>query len=505
VKRPFRQRSCRLAMDDGFTLIETLVAAAVLVIGLIALYGFLDTTVKASFATRQREQATNVARQVLEDARSIPFAQISPGSIVSQLQAMPGLESKASGGWLVERGGTKYTIALKECPIDDGKGPSAEHPEDWGVHVNSAGENPFCKDAGEKEWKAGEFGPDSQPEDLKRITVDVTWTARGRAPDVHEVETVSAAEGRPGLNATGLRLESPNPEPGSPRTAPVIESPGVTSLTFSVSSPTGTAAMRWSLEGVPQSNPPTLKEGTTWTFSWAIPDPGVSDGTYNLAAQAIDAHGVLGPPVSIPVTLIRNVPIAVRSLKAGFNEVQIGGVYKRVVELEWVANEERNIVGYRVYRPTEGGEEAACATLSAATSCLDERPPPPNAKNLTYTVYALYRNAKSEVAQGSPATIRLATVAGNPPPKPNAPAELKAEKTESGAVRLTWSAPPAGGEPVVFYRIYRGSTEYASRYGLTAGTEREFSDTDATEPHKYWVTAVDSNMTESSPIGPVEK
>jgi fibronectin type 3 domain-containing protein len=72
-------------------------------------------------------------------------------------------------------------------------------------------------------------------------------------------------------------------------------------------------------------------------------------------------------------------------------------------------------------------------------------------------------------------------------------------------VTLRWT-PPAGGEPAAFYRIYRGSTEYASRYGLTArSTELEFTDTNATEPHKYWVTTVDSNMTESSPIGPVEK
>ena len=36
------------------------------------------------------------ARQILEDARTIPFAQMSPGSIKPELQAMPGL-ADASG------------------------------------------------------------------------------------------------------------------------------------------------------------------------------------------------------------------------------------------------------------------------------------------------------------------------------------------------------------------------------------------------------------------------
>ncbi|HEX9481103.1 MAG TPA: prepilin-type N-terminal cleavage/methylation domain-containing protein, partial [Solirubrobacteraceae bacterium] len=162
----------RLGGDDGFTLVEVLVAAVVLVGGLTTLLGLLNSSVKASSATHQREQATNLARQILEDARGIPYAQISPSSIVLQLQALPGLANQGSGSsWQVVRGKTTYAISLKECPIDDGKG------EEWGVHVNVAGENPYCKDAGEKEWVTGERGPDPQPEDLKRITVDVTWTA----------------------------------------------------------------------------------------------------------------------------------------------------------------------------------------------------------------------------------------------------------------------------------------------------------------------------------------
>jgi hypothetical protein len=65
---------------------------------------------------------------------------------------------------------------------------------------------------------------------------------------------------------------------------------------------------------------------------------------------------------------------------------------------------------------------------------------------------------------------------------------------------LKWEAPKSGTAPS-FYRIYRGSTDYTSRYGETTSTE--YKDTDATSTHAYWVTAVSSNLTESTFLGPV--
>jgi prepilin-type N-terminal cleavage/methylation domain-containing protein len=484
-----RRRRVSLRRDDGFTLIETLVAAVVLATGLLGLLGLLDTSVKASAATHQREGATNLARQILEDARGIPFAQLSPASTVSQLQALPGLKNQGSGAtWQLVRGKTIYTVTLKECSIDDGKGG------EWGVHVNSFGENPFCGDAGEKEWVSGEAGPDPQPEDLKRLTVDVKWTARGRSPDVKAVETLSSSGAAPGLSASNLKLEAPAPDAGT-KTEPIITNPATTSLTFSVSSPTGTGAMRWSLEGVAQATAPTLKEGTTWTFSWGIPNPGVSDGTYTVAVQAIDKLGVLGPPVSIPVTLIRNKPAALLGLKGGYNTINVSGAPTKVIELQWQAATERNVIGYRVYRP--GGSlacPASASTLSTAINCIDFSSSP--YKAATYTAVALYRNVKNEVVEGPSATLAISEGA------PTGPGEVKKLKLtrNEGIVELSWEAPTTGA-PVSFYRIYRGSTDYTSRYDTAPGTS--YTDNEAAEAHSYWVTAVSANLTESTAIGPV--
>jgi type II secretory pathway pseudopilin PulG len=497
-RKPQRRHAhAPLRRDDGFTLVETLVAAVVLATGLLGLLGLLDTSVKASAATHQREGATNLARQILEDARGIPFAQLSPGSTESQLQALPGLKNEGAGAtWQLVRSKTVYTITLKECSIDDGKGG------EWGVHTNAFGENPFCKDAGEKEWKEGEKpGPDPQPEDLKRITVDVKWTARGRTPDVREVETLSAAGAAPGLTASKLELEAPTPNFGTKK-EPIISNAATTSLTFSVSSPSGTAAMRWSLEGVAQTTAPTLKSGTTWTFSWPI--TGVSDGTYTVGVQAIDKLGVLGPPVSIPVTLIRNKPAAVSGLKGGYNTIGVSGTPTKVVELQWQAATERNVVGYRVYRPggVLGSETglvcpSSTSTLSTAISCIDFKASPYNAA--TYTVVALYRNVENKIVEGTPATL---SIPAGEPTAPGEPAPLEIKRNTEGIVELSWKAPTSGA-PVSFYRIYRGSTDYTSRYDTAPGTT--YTDNEAAEAHSYWVTAVSANLTESKAVGPVTK
>jgi prepilin-type N-terminal cleavage/methylation domain-containing protein len=488
---PYRgPRPTPRACEDGFTLIEVLIAAVVMVIGMAALFGLLDTAGKATASTRAREGATNLAREILEDARTVPFAQISPTTITGQLQAMNGLSNASSGpSWQVVRRGVTYTVTVSECSIDDPK-------DGYGVHDTT-----FCKDAGEKEGTE-----DSTPIDLKRITVDVKWSALGRSPNVHQVETLTAAGEAIGPSASNLELTSP--KVSAPTAPVVITEPASKELGFSVSSPSGTAAVVWSLEGSRQSPAPTFEKGTTWTFSWPI--TGLSDGTYQVAAQAVSTTGVIGPPISISVTLIRGTPTAPKTVRGGFNTVSVSGAATKVTELTWQANAERNVIGYRVYNPSK---ELVCpatlATLSPATSCIDFKPPQTKAPNLTYEVVALYRKAEGEllskeVSQGPPGTV---TMEGGepPPPGPNVPeGPLTLVHNADGSVTLNWSAPKAGGPPVAFYRIYRETTNYDARYDVTpSGATTTYTDTKATGVHSYWVTAVRASLTESPLLGPV--
>src|SRR5690348_778334 len=66
--------------DAGFTIIEVLIAAVVLAVGVMSLFALLDDSVKAVSATRARETATNLARGILEDGHTISYAQLSPAA-----------------------------------------------------------------------------------------------------------------------------------------------------------------------------------------------------------------------------------------------------------------------------------------------------------------------------------------------------------------------------------------------------------------------------------------
>jgi len=490
-----RHRQRALLLEGGFTLIETIIAAFVLAVGIAGLFGMLSISVKATGSSRSREGATNLAQEILEDARTIPYAQLSPTDIVGELQAMNGLaNTSGTSTWQISRRGYTYTITVSECSIDDPKDKFGRH------------DSTFCADSNTE----GTESEDSQPADMKRITVDVKWPSRGRSPDVHEVETLTAAGQTVGLVASGLKLLSPSVGVGSP-TAPVISSSAVTELEFVVTAPAGAAAVEWTLEGAHQSPSPEKKAGSTteWVFKWAIPSSSVSDGTYQVGAQAVDATGVYGPPVSISVTLARNVPAAPKGIEGGFNTITEGGKSEQVVEFQWVANSEKNVIGYRVYYVPGGSEKhkLICETSTKILTCVDTEPPRPTSPNLTYEFVALYHKAEgsppalsSAISEGTPASF---TIEGGPPPAPATPPTLSAKKEADGSVHLTWTA-PSGSPAVAFYRVYRGTSEYAGRYTEVspAGTTT-FADTNASTTHNYWVTAVSKTMTESEPVGPV--
>jgi prepilin-type N-terminal cleavage/methylation domain-containing protein len=487
-----------LGSQAGFTLIEVLVATLVLTTGLVATLGALNITVRTSRTTLAREGATSLAREILEDARTIPYAQLSPSSLESQLQTQNGLTNTTPGaGWHITRRGVTYTASASECAIDDPK-------DGYGVHEKENGQSVFCPES------TTEGTEDKTPADMKRITATVTWTIRGRAASVTQVQTLTATGEAIGLSASELRLTSPSF--AAPKNKePVITEPTTATLSFAAKAPEGTTAMSWSLEGVRQSPAPVKQSGTEWTFSWTISEPlqkvYVSDGTYVVSAQAINSAGVDGPVVSIPVTLIRGTPAAPAGVKGGFNSVyeQNKPFKVKVAELQWQGNSERNVIGYRVHSPAGA---LVCpeseATLSLARSCIDLNPPAPSASasERTYTATALYRNTEGTVLEGPAAKFTLPTETT----APNAPAEVKLTKNPDGSVTLTWPAPPGGGPAVAFYRVYRGSHAYTDRYGVApAGASTvTFTDTDAVEPHAYWVTAVDENLTESELVGPVE-
>ena len=111
------------------------------------------------------------------------------------------------------------------------------------------------------------------------------------------------------------------------------------------------------------------------------------DGNYLVGARAFDAQGRPGPQRSVTVTLNRFAPLAPTGLAAGRN----GGV----VEAEWLANKERDVVGYRLYR---GSTLVSSCSSAAKTECQDTAPP--GDLVLIYTLKALDHDSAGNLREG---------------------------------------------------------------------------------------------------------
>jgi hypothetical protein len=412
--------------------------------------------------TRAREAATNVQRELVERVRSIPYTQLTQGSIYAQLQALPGLEdASAAAGYQLRRRGDLYTLALSVCTRDD--------PRD-GLGPHAAGL--FC--AGEA---AGTT--DGNPDDYKLVTVDVAWSGRQSRQQ--------AVINNPG-NAAGPAVCDLALNAGVNGVITSVLGAVTVSLCISFAPVT----VSWSVDGAVQGT--AGGSGTNWSFVWPI--SALFDGTYQVGARAFDAAGVSGPGRSLTVTLNRFVPLAPVGLAAGRN----GGV----VDAEWLANKERDIVGYTLYR---GATQVASCAQTTDTACQDTAPP--NLPLLTYTLVALDRDPNSGALRQGVASAPVTVTQLNT--RPNTPTALSASTNADGATVLTWSAPvpadPNLGDSIAFYRIYRDGTAVSNRFDRTGlGTQTSYVDGHSGgSAHTYWVTAVDTQLAESLMAGPVTR
>ena len=372
-----------LGDQRGFTLIEVLAAATLLAVGVLGTVALVDSSNAQTSRTKAREAATSLARETVEGARSIPYGRLQPSTVASMLQAMPGLANESSGGsWTVSRRGIRYSLSVSLCSVDDPK-------DGYGSHAGAA----YCADS------SSTGTADSQPEDFKRVTVDVSWTRNGQTQTARQAALISS-DGTTAPAAKALVATSPSvPDPA----APVITSAAVTSVTFKATTPAGVSSVIYSLDGVDLGNATAAANGTDWNFDLSL--SGRSDGGYEVSVRAVDARGVAGPSFAIPLTLIRSRPAAPSGLVAGPNKVYRSGSLVDVIELAWEPNSERNVIGYRVYNSSGAlvcpGDMQA---LELKVWCIDFA-----AAGGTYSVAALYRNASGAVAEGPRSTVSVTT------------------------------------------------------------------------------------------------
>lgn len=456
--------------QDGFTLIEVIVASVVLLVGVLSVVGLLNAANGATSRTKNHDTATNLARELIEGARSVPYEKVSSPGVTADLQKLPGLEDIDGGAYTVKREGLTFTVTVDVCVMDDPK-------DGGGTRATTA---TFCSNS----TPAGTA--DKNPEDYKRVTVTASWKEGARTRKSVQTGIIN----NPG-SASGPAVRSIVPRG---YTSPYMVTTDINTVTVDVSTSSKPTTMAWMLDGSRQQSPVTQNgsSGLLWQFDWNMKT--LEDGAYVVAAEAYDAYGVSGPSRQETVVLNRFPPKPPKQVAGGRTKFN-------TVEVEWAANSERDIIGYQVFRVDSGSPVCDIATQKLETFCVDNSPP--DVPVLEYYVRAYDRDPSGNVRASTDSTHIFVTQSNNPPYKVE---NLALTKLANGDTKLTWTKPspedPDTGDSISFYRIYRDGIAMSNRY------ERYFDSSGSPTVtwtdintngvlHSYWVTSVDQNYAES--------
>lgn len=208
-------------------MIEVMVAMTVLLVAVLSTLALVQNGLASTRTTTAREQGTNLAREVVERSRQLPYASTTAPLAPSQLRAvLPDAGAPSGSSFPVVRRNVTYTVTVEACSMDDPSdgvgrgdatfcaapstppGPGSATPglaasvNVLGVGVGLGGSllETVCNAVGTNTALsaavAAAVGPaapvsvcpsgslasvayDSRPDDLRRVTVDVTWPGAG--------------------------------------------------------------------------------------------------------------------------------------------------------------------------------------------------------------------------------------------------------------------------------------------------------------------------------------
>jgi Tfp pilus assembly protein PilV len=501
-----------LGDQGGFAIVEVLVAILILVSGLLGAVTLINGANATSLTNNLRETGNNLSREVVEAANSIPYTSVTNAGLVPALQSQPGLaDASTTSGWQIIRHGITYTVTATACRVDDSV-------DGLGAHSSSADPS-YC---------AGSTGTaDSNPDDYRRVTIDVTWTNRNVTRSVRQVMvssatrtsaavvpqakavTITSCVPAAGCNAQALSGGEIDPCYGyfstscfpSATSCPPSSGPACASaVNFSITTTGSPATVKWAVDGVIQGN--AAGSGNAWTFTWSLgtayPQSPV-DGLYEVTAQAYDVAGSpTGDPAVKTVTLNRFTPdiTAFTQPAAGRNPL-----FSNYPEIEFFPSTsggrvDRDIIGYspvRYYstRVNGGGsaqvEVVPNCSVSVSTACQDNDSTLTTPSWLEYEIYPNDRAPNGEVryaANGVTCTnasneTTCSRDVNSTNTRPAAPTGLTA--TSSGnTVTLNWTVPTSNsgagdsdsGDCIDTFRIYRTPTTasaptFGDRYDRT--------------------------------------
>jgi prepilin-type N-terminal cleavage/methylation domain-containing protein len=496
--------------ERGFTLIELLVSMTILAVGILGTVTMVDTSNATTSETKGREGATALGRAVMEIARSVPYKDMNTQAIKDELNARPGLDdASAAAGHQIDSRNFIYDLTIVVCSVDDAK-------DGYGVR-DAAADPPFCAD--NTAPPAGDPLKDKNPDDYRRVALSFNWKSGAVSSSTKQTGVIVNPIGGLGPSVKTLTITCPS-------TTTITDASSCSpSGTANFQATTGSPAtqLNWSLEGDGMGK--ASGGPSTWTFNWNVSQvkadgtPVYPDCTYVVSAEALDDKDRAGTPRALTVTLNRLEPIAPANFEGGRN-----GNGNRV-DLQWSPNRECDVQGYRVYRGTSPAaiDTLVCpssgTTPITPTSCIDENAPAPLAgQTLYYKVVGVDKDPLTALREGTPSTIVAVAennaVPGAPPTASACPGgsagctDIDGLDVAAGTNAVSWTAATdPDSDPIYFYRIYRGGTNYTDRYDVlypTAGKPLVYVDPKpANGTNNYWVTAVDGKFGESAPVGPV--
>ena len=498
-------RRLQASEEHGFTLVEVLVAIAILLVGVLGVVTLVDGANAVTSKTKAREGGTNVARSIIEVSRSVRYRDLTAQELLDGLNSRPGLADvkPAQSGYTIRSRNVDYELTLTVCSMDD--------PQDnLGTHIGPVA---YCTDS--DALPGGQSGQDRNPDDYKRVRVTLNWSTRGVGQSITQTSAIINPVGGLGPSVTSLRMTSPtsNSDPLQ------ITSDLVHEASFEALTSATAAGVNWSVGGEPMGT--ASGSGLIWNFTWQLDRPNgeivYHDCTYVVQADAYDAGDRAGAPRAVTVVLNRRAPVEPEGFGGGRNG---SGNY---VDLQWLPNPECDIRGYRVYRSSSAG------TLGAAITCLNEvtditqkaecTDDPAAGGTYFYTVVGLdVPPGGGAPRQGvSSDQISVGPATGRPPAPTNVSLcvgdgssnclDAGGEAAPAGTVVVSWD-PSSDPDGIQFYRIYRDGTTYANRHDDYFPSAQnpgyawfEFDTVGA--PHTYRVSAVDGSFAESDLSGPV--
>jgi len=486
------RRNGTLSRDAGFTLIELMVAVFVLLVGVLGVVSLVDGANRTTASNRAREAATNLTRELIEDARSIPYGDLDTSTLSSTIASLSGGTVQAGGAVIFSRRGTSYSVAPSLCYVDDPK-------DGYGDHAGAT----YCN------GNSPTTPADRFPRDYKRFTVVSTWSgARGSGTSRQSaVINDPGSSFAPTVNA--FSMTSPTSCSGSPACTQIDA--GVSSTAgFTVTTSVPAAKVSWYVNDTLMGTAAGSGTGP-WTFSWPLTT--LATGTYTISVRANSGKDGAVRAIVVPV---KESPIsAPTSPYGGFNQL-----WNNVAELTWtpVAG---SVLGYEVEQQVGVGGPWTTVTCYDATGTVAASPrttvPTCLDKGAVSTTQA-YRIFTSHLVGTTPtrsASSANVTITSNLRPCP--PASLTLDKPSD---TITWTAPSSSSGScttarVKAYRVYRYqsasnslpggfSLSLAQRFFKTSdATVLQLQDRTRTNTTFYWVTAIDDFNAESTVVGPV--